>query len=142
MCVRLGAKPHTPSIKARVALAVMPEANAESTLENYILSLLLNIPIKTTSFFFRLRSSECQLCEVRTEKQTKNFSSRFFSFVLPPPYFLKRKRKFWFAYDGAVAEALVRLGLPRARMRMVSVGVTTDTERWLMFKIPFFGFVD
>jgi len=74
--------------------------------------------------------------------QTKNFSSRFFSFVLPPPYFLKRKRKFWFAYDGAVAEALVRLGLPRARMRMVSVGVTTDTERWLMFKIPFFGFVD
>ena len=66
---------HTPSIKVRVALAVMPEANAEGTLKYSIITTILNILIKTMTFYFSRR--ERQLCEVRTERQNRNFLFKF-----------------------------------------------------------------
>jgi len=50
----------------------MPEANAEGTLKKPVITTILNILIKTTSF-----RSEHQLCEVRTERQNK----KIFSFL-------------------------------------------------------------
>jgi hypothetical protein len=48
----------------------MPEANAEGTLEKSRIITILDILTKTTSF-----RSEHQLCEVRTERQNRNFFS-------------------------------------------------------------------
>ena len=86
----------------------MPEANAESTLKNSMITTILNILIKTTSF-----RSEHQLCEVRTEKQNKKIFSFFKKTKTGAENDEISKEIFLFWLRRSEVKALGRLGLLR-----------------------------